>query len=98
MPCTYTGSIDGDRLLAVQERAQSREESLMAAVNMAKGELDIRERMLCAICTEAEREYGKDSLRVFLESAALSADGLNQMEIVEWWESHKAAEGRDSHV
>lgn len=95
MPCTYTGSIEGDIFREEQERAQNRVDAYARTIRRVTSELDMRERMLCAICTEAERKYGKDSLRVFLEAAAMNAEGLDQKQIIKWWKSHKLAEGRD---
>jgi hypothetical protein len=76
MPCTFTGSLEGDRELAAREA------------------LDVRERMLCAVCSLFELDNGADELDAFLTTAARAAEGLEKDDITKWWKAHKAAEAR----
>lgn len=71
MPCTYTGSIEGDR------------------AHFAKEALDLRERMLCAICTQLEKEFGVAVTKEILEDVAEATDGLTKTQISSWWKDHK---------
>ncbi len=74
MPCTYTGSLDGD------------------AAMFARDELDVRERMLCALCRKLEEVHGEDETKAILRAAARSAKGLHREAIVKWWRDHKKAD------
>ena len=72
MPCTYTGSLEGDRLLAAKEA------------------LDQRERYLCAVVRQLQRDV--ISVEDFLQRAAENADGIERSEILNWWDAHRAAD------
>ena len=76
MPCTYTGSIQGDEIY-----------SLKKLVIDLKGDLDELTLMLCALCSFLETT----ELRVqdLMFAAASRADGLETEEIWDWWQNHK---------
>lgn len=76
MPCTHTGTIEGDRIEGLQEA------------------LDMRERMLCALCEQINIEEGPDVLERLLENAGSRAPGLEKKTIKKWWKKHRKAEGR----
>lgn len=75
MPCTYTGSLEGDRILALEERID--------------GLTDVT-NMLCSFCEVYEEMYNRsytDRYDNCYRGPSLidSVDGLR-----EWWEKHKA--------
>lgn len=77
MPCTYTGSLQGDEIL-----------SLSKTVENLKRELDSLTAMLCAICNYYEYCHGGTETQDFLFDAA-AHKGLDADKIWDWFFDHK---------
>lgn len=75
MPCTYTGSLEGDRALGAQK-----------VIERQREELDRLARYLCAVCSHLE-DNPLDTKMELYDAAA--AKGIDANEIHDWWENHK---------
>ena len=61
-------------------------------IHNLREELNIRERMLCAICTSIDDTEGKKMLKIILRRAASEAKGLETKDITKWWKNHKKSD------
>lgn len=78
MACTYTGSLEGDARLSVQE---------------AYEELDQLERMLCAVCTQMEENIGQPFTQTILRGAQAKMEP-GDPSLREWWVAHKRTDAQ----
>ena len=62
------------------------------AALLARQALDIRERMLCAVCRQIVEDMDDEFLEGLLVWAGTNADGLKDQQILDWWHKHKAAD------
>ena len=77
MPCTYTGSLAGDRVHHAEESSKT-----------ARSELDRITSYLCAVCNYLEFTEGGTGALTTLEDAATNSH-LPFYAIQDWWSAHK---------
>ena len=82
MPCTYTGSLEGDRALLAEESSKT-----------AKSELDRITSYLCAVCNYLEFTGSSSEAEEFLAEAAANKH-LPKHSITDWWQDHKLSDLR----
>lgn len=80
MPCTYTGSLEGDRAHFAEESSKT-----------ARKELDRITGYLCAVCNYLEFTYGGSEAESFLTEAAENKHMKSYL-IADWWQEHKLAD------
>ena len=83
MPCTYTGSLSGDRIM-----------SLEGQLKHAHAELDRLTQMLYATYRHLERLHGADEANVFALIAGENSEGLGSTDIFNWWQDHKKEDAK----